>query len=238
MNDYGLKVYSDDDNPYEFVNAKYQLFGTDLGNKTPQFKTYFITLTGYDTKPTISWPAYIEDGVFYQGNGVRKKQQATIETGFSPDTIKSINISVPAFTSSNYKGMAHQYQTGSSGSYDNDILPTSVSLPNGLDKYSTKILFRENYNFAEMSLTGGSGGYTEYNTLGSFNGGSLTSLRFDTPEVFIKMDSSGKLVVSTQIQYNWIQRALTGGYRVRWVDWVWYQGIVLQVTILNTPYIL
>lgn len=239
--DYGIKVLSDDTDPYEIMNGKHKLFGTDLSNKNSQFKTYEFTLTGYSPEPVISFPAYVRDWNFYYGEGSRKIERQVIATGLDPKTIKSVFVTVDPVTDSNWQGRAHQKLdfdiTGEH--YDTYINPSSKTAPGYLSVSTTQLMFESNYT-DELGVLLGQQGITNYNTLGSFNGGTISENYFEIPQVSYKIDALGNLRVSTSVPYKWIQRASDTGsnYFCRWYDWTWFQGITIRITILSTPYIL
>lgn len=235
--DYGIKMLSGEANAYEVMNGKYKLFGADLASNKSEFRTYDFTLTGYDGDPVVSWPGYVEDWNFYQGSGVRKKEQLVIDTGFDFNSLKAVTIVLTSsFTNSNVKARAHQYMTSSSGNYNTYIDPSTVNIPYLEGSYTTNTILLDKDN-RDYSIYFGANVYAKWNTLGGFNGGTLEEYFNDQPSIDFKLDSAGKLRIYGAVPYSWVQRA-GPSYRLRWFDWCWYQGFSFQVTILNSPYIM
>lgn len=234
--DYGVKILDDNQPQLEFMNSKYRLFGADITSSTSQFKTFEILLGGYHAEPQPPYPGYVENWEFYQGSGVAEREAITIDTGFPSDTIKIVSVQTDKVEQANYQGRAHQYTSGGVVGYVNTYLtPVSKSLPKYIDGINDLSIV--NGNMPNMvSVLQGQGGSAEYNTLEQFNAGSVTSAYFLTPTVKYRVMPDGKIKLFTSIPYNWIQRAGSGGYRARWKDWVWFQGIRIRLTVLNTPY--
>lgn len=240
--DYGIKILSDDEYGYELMNGKYRLFGADLASATSQFKTFEFTLTG-NSEPPFSFPAYVLDGNFYQGNGMHKVERAVIDTGFDPKTVKSIFVVADPITNTNWQARAWQYTTGGGGStYNTYINPATKNPPAYLGLTTTRLMFEQGKYNDEKAVYLGQQGYAQWNTLGGFNGGTVGRTYWEIPNVYFKFMSDGKLRVSTGVPYFWIQRAFSmsgvPNYYARWKDWAWYQGVTLRISILSTPYIL
>lgn len=234
--DYGVKILDDNQPQIEFMNSKYRLFGADITSPTSQFKTFEILLGGYHSEPQPPYPGYIENWQFYQGFGVMEREALTIDTGFPGDTLKVVLVQTDKVEQANYQGRAHQYISGGGGGYANTYLvPVSKSLPKYFDGLNDLSII--NGNMPNMvSVLQGQGGSARYNTLEQFNAGSVTASYFSAPAVKYRVMPDGKIKLFTSIPYNWIQRAGSGGYRARWKDWVWIQGIRIRLTVLNTPY--
>lgn len=234
--DYGVKILDDNQPQLEFMNSKYRLFGADITSPTSQFKTFEVLLGGYHTEPQPPYPGYVENWQFYQGSGVAEREAITIDTGFPSDTLKIVSVQTDKVEQANYQGRAHQYTSGGGGGYANTYLvPVSKSLPKYFDGLNDLSII--NGNMSNMvSVLQGQGGSARYNTLEQFNAGSVTASYFSAPAVKYRVMPDGKIKLFTSIPYSWIQRAGSGGYRARWKDWVWIQGIRIRLTVLNTPY--
>lgn len=234
--DYGVKILDDNQPQLEFMNSKYRLFGADITSSTSQFKTFEILLGGYHAEPQPPYPGYIENWQFYQGFGVMEHEALTIDTGFPGDTLKVVSVQTDKVEQANYQGRAHQYTSGGGGGHVNTHLtPVSRTLPKYFDGLNGLSIV--NGNMPNMvDVLPGQGGSARYNTLEKFNAGSVNSVYFSAPAVKYRVMPDGKIKVFTSIPYNWIQRAGSGGYRARWKDWVWLQGIRVRLTVLNTPY--
>ena len=235
--DYGVKILDDNQPQLEFMNSKYRLFGADITSPTSQFKTFEILLGGYHAEPQPPYPGYVENWQFYQGSGVAEREAITIDTGFPGDTLKVVSVQTDKVEQANYQGRAHQYTAGGGGGYVNTYLtPTSKALPKYLDAAINDLSIINGNTPNMINTLPGQGGSAWYNTLEQFNGGSVNAVYFSTPALKYRVMPDGKIKLFTSIPYNWMQRAGGGGYRARWKDWIWFQGIRVRLTVLNTPY--
>lgn len=234
--DYGVKILDTGEYQLEFMNSKYRLLGADITIQEPQFKTFEVLLGGYHAEPQPSYPGYIENWEFYNGSGVMEREALTIDTGLPGDTLKLVSFQTDKIDQVNYQARAHQYTTGGSGYANTYLTPTSKTLPLYLDLPKSKLEIIDGNTPNTVDLLSGQGGFAKYNTLAQFNAGSVDTWYSSTPTVKYKIMPDGKIKIFTSIPYNWIQRAGPGGYRVRWKDWVWFQGVRVRLTVLNTPY--
>lgn len=235
--DYGLKALDDGEFQLEFMNSKYQLFGSDITNPVSQFKTYEITLAGYQTEPSPPYPGYVEDWNFYQGSGRVEREAITIDTGLPGDTIKALIVQFDGVQDANYQGRAFQYTTGITGNANNYLLPYAKTIPGYVNIPISGLSIVNGNTTTDIPMISGQGGQMRYNTLAQFNGGTLDAWYMETPQVKYRVQADGKIKIITSIPYNWIQRA-GPNYRARWKDWVWFQGTKVRLTVLNTPYTL
>lgn len=240
--DYGLKVLAEGDMDVAYMNSKYPLFGSDISKNVSQFKTYEFTLTGYNSEPNPPFPAYVYDSNFYQGSGTIERTAQTIDTGFSGGTIKSILIQHSGVQAANFQARAREilFNSGTGENIDSYLNPSSKVVP-GYINLNQSVLYMVNQATADIITLSGQFGSANFNTLGSFNGGTVNSMYFTPPQLKVALDADGILRIKTVVPYNWIQRAFIIGsttYRARWKDWAWYQGVTVRVTVLNTPYVI
>lgn len=245
-NDYGLKTLSKDILDITYMNSKYPLFGSDISNPESQFKTYEFNLTGFNSEPSPSFPAYVTDGNFYTGFGSITRTAYTVDTGFKGNNIKALLIQHTAIDNSSFQARAREQLTNqiTSESYNSLLNPVSKVVP-GLINTNTPKLIVTNDTSTYIDIFVGVQGKATFNTLGNFNGGSIEVTYSMVPQVSVKIDNDGILSVETEVPYNWIQRAYNTSippniyqYRLRWYDWAWFQGTKVTVTVLNTPYVL
>lgn len=234
--DYGVKILDTGEQQLEFMNSKYRLFGADITKQEPQFKTFEVMIGGYHAEPQPPYPGYIENWQFYNGSGVMEREALTIDTGLPGDTLKIVSFQADKVEQANYQARAHQYTTGGSGYANTYLTPVSKTLPLYLDAPKSKLEVIDGNTPNMVELLVGQGGSVKYNTLAQFNGGSIDFWYPSTPAVKYRVMPDGKIKIFTTIPYNWIQRAGPNGYRVRWKDWVWFQGVRVRLTVLNTPY--
>lgn len=240
--DYGLKVLAEGDLDTAYMNSKYPLFGSDLSNPDSQFKTYEVTLTGYNSEPSPPFPAYVYDGNFYTGSGTIERTAYTVDTGFAGGKVKSILVQHSDIEAANFQARAREilFNSGTGENIDSYLNPASKVVP-GYINLNTPAIYIVDGDSEDITVLSGQFGSATFNTLGSFNGGTVMSTYFTPPQVKVNLDEDGILTVKTVVPYNWIQRAFIIGsttYRVRWKDWAWYQGATVTVTVLNTPYTL
>lgn len=240
--DYGLKVVAEDDQDVAYMNSKYPMFGSDISNPEPQFKTYTFTLTGFNSEPSPPYPPYVYDSNFYQGMGAVERTAQTIDTGFAGGKIKSVLIQHSGVGANNWQARARQilYNSGTGENFNTLLNPVQKNPPAYTDLIRSA-LYMVDGSSNDIQVIVGQQGSARWNTLGMFNGGTIERLYWDLPTVAINIDDNGMLRVKTRIPYNWMQRAyqLSGvTYRARWCDWPWYQGVTITVTVLNTPYTL
>lgn len=236
--DYGLKVLAEGDVDVSYMNSKYPLFGADISDENEQFKTYTFTLTGYNSEPSPSYPAYKYDSNFYYGSGRIQRTAQTIDTGFKGGKIKSILIQHNGVDNSQWQARARQY-TYIDGSVTNSLLNPKSKSPPGYIQLTNSVLTLTNGETGDIPTLQGQQGSAVWNTLVEFNGGEYSQLFWEVPTVFVNIDANGILRFKTSVPYNWVQRAfnLSGYiYRARFCNWAWYQGVTVTVTVLNTPY--
>lgn len=238
--DYGLKVLAEGDVDIAYMNSKYPLFGADISDNESQFKTYTFTLTGYNSEPSPSYPAYTYDGNFYYGDGVLQRTAQTIDTGFKGAKIKSILIQHNGVDASQWQARARQFTTFTlDGTNVNSLLNPKAKTPPGYIQLTQTVLTLAEGETGDIPVFAGQQGTATWNTLAGFNGGEYFQNFFAVPTAFVNIDADGILRLKTAIPYNWVQRAFNSSgyiYRARWCDWAWYQGVTITVTVLNTPY--
>ena len=238
--DYGLKVLAEGDVNVAYMNSKYPLFGSDISNNESQFKTYTFTLTGFNSEPTPSYPAYVYDGNFYYGEGEVQRTAQTIDTGFKGGKIKSILIQHNGVSDAQWQARARQYTFFDlDGTNINSLLnPKSKSAPGYVQLVNSNLVMVKGAS-GDIPVFYGQQGTAVWDTLAGFNGGTYSELFWSTPSALVNLDADGILRFKTVVPYKWVQRAFTSGgytYRARWCDWAWYQGVTVTVTVLNTPY--
>jgi len=241
--DYGLKVLAEGDENTAYMNSKYPLFGADISSPASQFKTYEFTLTGFNAEPSPPFPAYTYDGNFYQGSGVTERTAYTIDTGLGGSTVKSVIVQNSEIDNSVFYGRAREqlFNSGTGDNINSLLNPKSkTALP--ASPWSTLYLADGSTGDIQGIVSLGTGtSVAKYDTLAGFNGGTLDAYYFTQPKATVKIDAAGILTVKTSVPYKWIQRAFIIGsttYRARWRDWIWYQGVTIRVTVLNTPYVI
>lgn len=244
--DYGMKVLAADAQDIAYMNSKYPLFGADISSTTSQFKTYTFTVTGLGQEPTAPFPGYTYDGNFYYGSGTQERTVFTVDTGFKGGNVKSIIMQHSDINTATYMARALEYLRNQvSGENYNSYLEPATKSPPGYANLDSGMLSVVSNNMAEIIIGNGQFAQASFNTLGSFNGGSVNSMYSPPPELKISINDAGILTVKAVVPYNWIQRAFIsniGGtnyyYEARWKDWAWLQGLTITLTVLNTPYTL
>lgn len=238
--DYGMKVLAQDSQDLAYMNSKYPLFGADISKNESQFKTYDLTLAGFNDEPSPPYPGYVYDGNFYNGKGRIEKTPLTINTGFRGGSIKSVLIQHSSFEDRNWQARARQITQSSDGTSVNSLLNPSSKTAPGYTNVNNSNLYLVGKGTTVIPILQGQPGSAAWNTLANYNGGSVFAFYDDPPTVRIEIDNDGVLRVRTSVPYNWTQRAASVGsgwwYRSRWCDWAWFQAINISVTVLNTPY--
>lgn len=238
--DYGLKVLAEGDVDVSYMNSKYPLFGADISENESQFKTFTFTLTGYNSEPSPSYPAYVYDGNFYYGSGTVQRTAQTIDTGMKGAKIKSILIQHNGVSDSQWQARARQFTTFTlDGTNVNSLLNPVEKRAPGYIQLTNSVLTLTNGETGDIPVFAGQQGYAKWNTLAGFNGGTYEQLFWEVPTAFVNIDANGILRFKTAIPYNWVQRAFNSSgyiYRARFCNWAWYQGVTVTVTVLNTPY--
>lgn len=238
--DYGLKVLAEGDVDIAYMNSKYPLFGADISENESQFKTFTFTLTGYNSEPSPSYPAYVYDGNFYYGSGTMQRTAQTIDTGMKGAKIKSILIQHNGVSDSQWQARARQFTKFTlDGTNVNSLLNPVEKRAPGYIQLTNSILTLTNGATDDIPVFAGQQGYAKWNTLAGFNGGTYEQLFWAVPTAFVNIDADGILRFKTAIPYNWVQRAFNSSgyiYRARFCNWAWYQGVTVTVTVLNTPY--
>ena len=238
--DYGLKVLAEDDQAVAYMNSKYPLFGSDISNNESQFKTYQFTLTGFNSEPNPSFPGYVYDSNWYYGEGTVQRTAQTIDTGFKGGKIKSILVQHDGVTDARWQARARQRTRFTlDGTNINSLLnPKAKNAPAYTGLISSNLIVVDGSVDEVYAFVGQQGGAT-WDTLASFNGGTVQELYWQIPQVILSINDDGILTIKTLIPYKWTQRAFNSSgyiYEARWLDWAWFQGVTVTVTILNTPY--
>ncbi|ATW62241.1 hypothetical protein CQ476_40 [TM7 phage DolZOral124_53_65] len=238
--DYGMKVLAEGDSEIAYMNSKYPLFGADISSNESQFKTYSITLTGINSEPTPAYPSWVYNNQYYRGEGTAERTALTIDTGFKGGKIKSVLMQHNGVTDAQWQARARQYTYFSlNGTNINTTLgPVEKHAPN-YTQLTSSILTLDDGTSGDIPIFAGQQGTARWNTLANFNGGTYSQTFWNIPQATVNIDSNGILTLKTSVPYYWLQRAFQSGghtYRARWCDWAWYQGVVITVTVLNTPY--
>lgn len=224
------------------MNSKYRLFGADITSSTSQYKQYKFTLTGYQNEPGASFPPFNYDGQFYTGQDSFTRVMADFDTGLDPNTKKATLVQFSRFSAGNLQGRARmELHDENTGRYYNILLnPNSVAMPSDLNNNRSKFYVVEGA-FTDLPLLAASTMSAQYSTPDNFNGGSYPAMFREIPNLLLSITTTGRLVLKSYLPSEWAQRAfrypgINAVYRVRWKSWLWYQGVSVTITILNTPY--
>lgn len=224
------------------MNSKYRLFGADITSATPQYKQYKFTLTGYQNEPGASFPPFNYDGQFYTGQDSFTRVIADFPTELDPNTKKAILVQFSRFGAGSVQGRARmEYHDERTSRYYNILLnPNNVVIPNDINNNRSKFYIVEGA-FTDLPLLASSAMFANYSTPDNFNGGSYPAGFREIPNLLLSITTTGRLVLKSFLPSEWAQRSfrhpgINAVYRVRWKSWLWYQGVSVTITILNTPY--